>query len=118
MELNYELIGVRLRAVRLEKGFTQERTSELADVSPQHYSKIESGGTKLSLPCLVRICNALEITPDDVLMDSVDKSAPQLSKEIAFVFSGCTNDEMFLMLSVAENLKKSLRIKRLRLTQE
>ena len=118
MELNYKLIGVRVRAVRLEKGYTQEYTSELADISPQHYSKIESGGTKLSLPCLVRISNALGITPNDLLMDSVDNSAPELSKEIAAVYSDCSQDEIFLMISQAKNIKNTLKLKNIKLTRE
>ncbi|MCL2083817.1 MAG: helix-turn-helix transcriptional regulator [Oscillospiraceae bacterium] len=111
MELNYGLVGVRIRAARLRKCYTQERVSEYADISPQHYSKIESGGTRLSLPCLVRICNALEVTPDELLMDSVNRATPQMISSVASVFSDCSNDEMFLMLSIAENLKKSIRQK-------
>ncbi|MCL2197567.1 MAG: helix-turn-helix transcriptional regulator [Defluviitaleaceae bacterium] len=111
MDINYALIGMRIRAVRLKRGYTQELVSERADVSPPHYSKIESGRTKLSLPCLVRICNALEITPDEILMDSVDNSTPTLIKEVAAVFSGCTGDEIFHMLSVAQALKKSMQIR-------
>ena len=118
MELNYKLIGVRIRAFRQKKGYTQEYVSERADISPPHYSKIESGGTKLSLPCLVRVCNALGITPDDVLMDSVDNSAPELLKEVGAVFSKCTPDEIFLMLSVADTLKKSIDLKKLNLTRD
>jgi transcriptional regulator with XRE-family HTH domain len=116
MELNYNLIGVRLRAVRMAKGYTQEFLSERANVSPQHYSKIESGGTKLSLPCLVRICNALGITPDEILMDSVDNSTPRLLKEAENLFNNCTSDEIFLMLSLAETVKKSLQVKNLKLS--
>lgn len=112
MDINYALIGVRVRAARQKKGYTQEYISERADVSPPHYSKIESGRTKLSLPCLVRICNALEITPDEILMDSVDNSTPSLFREVATVFSGCSPDEMFHMLSVADALKKSMRVRK------
>jgi len=115
MELNYKLIGVRVRAVRVKKGITQEKLSEQVGISPQHYSKIESGGTKLSLPCLVRICNALEITPDEILMDSVNKGTPELIKEAAEFFSGCSKDEIYLILSIAETFKSSLEVKKLAL---
>ena len=111
MELNYTLVGVRIRAARNKKGYTQERTAELADVSPQHYSKIESASTRLSLPCLVRICNVLDVTPDEILMDSVSHATPQLLKNVAAVFSDCSNDEIYLMLSTAESVKNALRVK-------
>ena len=116
--LNYKLIGVRLRAERIKKGFTQEKLSELSGISPQHCSGIECGSAKLSLPCLVSICNTLGITPNDILMDSVEISTPQLSKEVAEVYAGCSPDETFLMLAIAEKLKKSLKLKRIQLTRE
>ena len=33
-DLNYKLIGKRLRAIRQKRGLTQEQLSELADISP------------------------------------------------------------------------------------
>lgn len=111
IDLNYKLIGQRLRAIRRKKGITQEQLSEIADISPQHCSGIESGAAKVSLPALVRLCNALDATPDDVLLDSVKQSEPLYSGKIAEVFADCSSDELYLMLSQAENLKKSLRIR-------
>ena len=111
LELNYKLIGVRLRAARQEKGYTQEHLAELAGISAQHCSGIECGNAKVSLPSLIRLCNALDVTADKLLMDSVPRSEVHLTEEAARVFSGCSSDEMFYMLSVAESLKKALRIK-------
>ena len=111
LELNYTLIGVRLRAARLKKGYTQEYVAECAGISAQHCSGIECGSAKVSLPALVRLCNALAITPDSVLMDSVTHATPQLTVEIAELFADCTPDERYLMLSQAENLKRKLRVK-------
>ena len=112
-ELNYTLIGTRLRAIRLKMGYTQEYVAEQAGISAQHCSGIECGNAKVSLPALVRICNALDATPDDILMDSVIRATPQLMENVATVFSDCSPDEVYLMLSQAENLKKVLRQKNL-----
>ena len=111
MELNYKLIGVRIKNVRLAKGLTQEKLAELSNISPQHVSHVENGGTKLSLPCLVTVCNALDVTADKMLMDSIPQSEIHLAGEVARVFSECSANEMYLMLSVAESLKKALRLK-------
>jgi len=111
MELNYVLLGLRLKKARLAKKLSQDKLSELCDISPQHLSQIESGKTKLSLPCLVRVCNALEITTDCMLMDTVPIPTPHLMAEVAAVYSDCTPHEIFFMLSISENLKKTMRIK-------
>ena len=113
MELNYELIGVRLRAARLKKGYTQEYVAEQAGISAQHCSGIECGNAKVSLPALVRLCNALETTPDHILMDSVNHTVPQLIENVAAVFADCSPEEIYLMLSQAENLKQAMRTRRL-----
>ena len=111
IELNYKLIGVRLRDERLKKGFTQEYLAEHSGISAQHCSGIECGNAKVSLPALVRLCNALEITPDTIIMDSVNHTTPQLLENVSAVFSDCSPNEIYLMLSQAENLKKAIRQK-------
>ena len=110
MELNYSLIGLRIKKVRKNKKLTQDKLSELSDISPQHLSQIESGKTKLSLPTLINICNALEITTDKILCDSLPQSEVYLLEDIGRVFSDCNKTELSIMLSQAENLKKALRL--------
>jgi len=114
VEINYDLIGVRLRDIRLKMGYTQEYISERAGISAQHCSGIECGNAKVSLPALIRLCNALEVTPNDILMDSVNNAVPELIESIADVFDDCSPDEIYLMLSQASNLKKILRQKKFR----
>jgi len=112
MELNYKLIGIRIKNARLAKGLTQEKLAELSNISPQHVSHVENAGTKLSLPCLVAICNALEVTADKLLMDSLPQTEAHLLGEVSNIFSECTSEELFLMLSVADSLKKAIRLKK------
>ena len=119
MELNYQLIGIRIRKLRKKQKMTQERLSELSGISPQHLCQIESAKTKLSLPALVNICNALNVTTDEVLCDVLTAdNAEQINSDIAEIFSDCTQDEIYLMLSVADSVKRSLRLKKLTLSRE
>lgn len=115
MELNYALIGMRIKKIRKSQKMTQDKLSELADISPQHLSQIESAKTKLSLPALINLCNALGVTTDKVLCDVLTAdTSEEINSDIAEVFRDCTADEIFLMLSVAENLKYSMRIKNIK----
>ncbi len=111
-DLNYKLIGGRLKAIRKKRGLTQERVAELVELSPQHISGIETGGAKVSLPALVRLCNALDTTPNEVLLDSVPAAAkPGLRREVEAVFSDASADEMYLMLAQAKSVKEAVRVK-------
>lgn len=111
LDLNYRLLGQRLRTIRKKRGLTQEQAAELAGISPQHFSGIETGSAKVSLPALVRLCNALDTTPNDILMDSVTQATPMLLRDVAETFCDCSPDETYLMLSQANSLKKALRLK-------
>ena len=97
-----------------DAGLTQEQLAELAGISPQHCSGIETGAAKVSLPALVNLSNVLRVSMDELLMDSVlAASKPELMKEIEAVFSDASSDEMYLMLSQAKSIKEAVRIKNL-----
>lgn len=115
--LNYKLVGQRLRAIRKKRGLTQERLAELAGISPQHCSGIETGAAKVSLPTLVNLSNVLNVSMDELLFDSVSAaSKPSLMKEVEAVFADASDNETFLMLSQAKSIKEAVRVKGL-LTQ-
>ena len=57
--IDYKSIGVRIRAVRLEKKLTQEQLAEAAGVGVTHISHIETGNSVPSLQVMVDIINAL-----------------------------------------------------------
>lgn len=64
-------LGKRINMVRKNRGFTADRLSELCNVNATYLRQIE-GGTKIpSLPVFINICNALKISPDYLLQDSL-----------------------------------------------
>ena len=111
-ELNYKLVGQRIRAIRKKRGMTQERLAELVEISPQHCSGIETGAAKVSLPALVKIANALNASMDELLLDSISAvEKPSLMKEVETVFGDATPDETYLMLAQAKSIKEAVRVK-------
>ena len=111
-ELNYKLVGQRIRTIRKKRGMTQERLAELAEISPQHCSGIETGAAKVSLPALVKIANALNASMDELLLDSISAvEKPSLMKEVETVFGDATPDETYLMLALAKSIKEAVRVK-------
>ena len=69
--MNYYHIGQKIRKYRKAKCISQEQLAEKVDISVTHLSHIETGNTKLSLPVLVDIANALGVHTDDLLVDGV-----------------------------------------------
>lgn len=109
MEIDYRAIGSRIRKYRLERDLTQESVSEYADLTPAHYSHIERGNTKPSLPTLIRIANVLDVSIDDLLCDALSKSTHVRVKDINELLADCSGAEMKALVEVLAAAKRALR---------
>ena len=111
MRLDYEAIGMRIRRLRKTKGLTQQALAEMSNQEPSNISHIERGATKLSLPTIVNIANALDVTVDDLLCDSLSESRTSFDKIANNILSDCTHRELRIitdtMIALKENLRKT-----------
>lgn len=108
-ELNYKGIGARIRSFRKERGLTQEKLAERAVVEPSNLSHIERGATKVSLPTLLKIANALEVSLDDLVYDSLKKSRHISYRELEQILTDCTDREVQSITEMARLMKSLLR---------
>lgn len=60
-------IGGRIKAERKKLGLSQEKLSELVNVTPHYIYEIERGTKAMSMETLINICTALELSSDYVL---------------------------------------------------
>lgn len=109
MELDYKAIGKRIKIARIKADLTQEKLSETVGISPTHLSNIETGTTRVSLNTIVSIANALKITSDDLLCDSVIKSKVQFEQDIALVLEDCDEYEIRVIRDIVAATKETLR---------
>ena len=70
MEIDYKAIGQRIKIARIKKGITQESVANIINMTPSHMSNVETGKTKVSLPTLIAIANALSVSVDTLLCDN------------------------------------------------
>jgi len=71
MEINYKLIGKRIARRRQVLDLTQAELAERANISPTYTGNVERGA-KCSIETLMKLCTALDVTPDYLLL-GVDK---------------------------------------------
>ena len=109
MNLDYKAIGVRIRRYRKTKGITQQTLAELSEQDPSNISHIERGATKLSLPTIVNIANALDVTVDDLLCDSLNNSYSTYNKVAYDILSDCSHYELQIITETMYSLKNNLR---------
>jgi transcriptional regulator with XRE-family HTH domain len=60
-------IGEAARQARLRAQLTQADVAEMVDLVTEVYGRIERGGMVPSVPTLLRICQALKISADELL---------------------------------------------------
>ena len=109
MELDYKAIGKRIKIARIKADLTQERLAERINISPTHLSIIETGTTRVSLSTMISIANALSVTSDDLLCDSIVKAKAQFEKDIALLLEDCDEYEIRIVKDMIASLKESLR---------
>ena len=112
MELDYSAIGRRIQAARKARNMTQEVLCNMTDLSPTHISQIENGRTKLSLPALVLIANALETTVDSLLFDNIKTLYTSYDQDFHNLVADCTPDERETILLFAIQVKATLKRKK------
>ena len=74
MPYDNKITGQILRALRLERGLTQEVLSGLAAVSRSHLAAIESGAVSADVDTLWRISDALGVRLSEVMRRVEDES--------------------------------------------
>ena len=97
MVVDYSLIGRRLAEIRKSRGWTQERLAEQTDLSNNYISNIENNRSIPSLETLVKLCEAIDITPNDVLLGSSVTSEQYMNDILWERIRQCTPEEKRLI---------------------
>jgi len=84
-------IGNNLYTIRKAKGLTQAEVAEKADLSDRTYADIERGSVAMRVDSLLKICAALHITPDAVLVS--DETAPITEQDVLDAVRDCSDAE-------------------------
>ena len=110
--MDYYVIGQRIRKTRKAHGLSQEQLAELVGISTTHMSHIETGNTKLSLPVLVSLAEALEVSTDDLLFCGSPTERGSVLAELTQLLESCTTQQLKITVDVLRativSLKKYL----------
>jgi transcriptional regulator with XRE-family HTH domain len=75
---DFTTIGNKLFAFRKRMGMTQAEVAETAGLSDRTYADIERGTVNMRIETILHICDALHITPDEIL---TEKESDQISRQ-------------------------------------
>lgn len=106
---DFKAIGNKLLAIRKKAGMTQSDVAEIAGLSDRTYADIERGNVNMRIETLIRICNALHITPDDIFTENNDH-LKKTQQELLIELDSCSPEKKrtaLQLLSVyLDSLKK------------
>lgn len=105
-----EGVGTRLRKRARDLGLADAEVARRAGLSTQRYGHYVAGRREPDLAAFVRICRALDMTPNDVLlgpMRSVGRSsADKLAARLSAAVSSLNPDDLPLAVDLIEALVK------------
>jgi transcriptional regulator with XRE-family HTH domain len=89
--------GARLRAIRKERGYTQEQLAELTNLSTRHIAGIEKGEANPSFEVLYTITIVLG-TSFDAIFNPADEQVEREIQEISELYRACPKQGRRLIL--------------------
>jgi len=68
-------LGNAIRTARMKKGYTQERLSEVLNITPSHLKQMEGGRRKPSVPLLFQMMELLDFSVDALVFPDRPETA-------------------------------------------
>ena len=99
--------GNRLLSVRKRLGLTQAEVAEAAGLSDRTYADIERGSVNMRIETILRICNVLHITPDEIFTKE-NTSAAARQSELWERLNACSPKDQQVALELLSVYLKSL----------
>lgn len=101
------VIGERLFSIRKKTGKTQLQIATEADLSDRTYSELERGVADSRMSTMLKACDALHITPDEILTDCPEQAAAR-EEDIIARLRACNAKDKETALRILEAYLTSL----------
>ena len=108
MNIDYKLIGERIKQARKSRGMTQEILAERLNVSIGYVSQVERGITKISLDLLGAISSIVDCDGASLISESAINSNEYLESEIVEAIRNLDNKKRKYILEVIKLTNEKL----------
>ena len=101
-------LGKKIKRIRAQKGYTQEKLAEMVEISQRALSSIELGENFVTAETLDKLLHALEISPEELFATSNVKDSEELIKQINLNIAKIGNDseKLSIICDLTESLLK------------
>ena len=102
--IDYIEIGKRIRTERRKQELTQEKLSELADISESFLGHVERGGRVLSVETLAKLANALGISVEYIIAGEHSYRPDTLPEEVHNALGQMTSGQRRVFMGIMQTL--------------
>ena len=75
-------LGAKIREVRKECGYTQEKLAEMADIGTMYLGEIERGEKMPSLKIFIQLIESMNVSADYILRNELSSGKEYVNNEI------------------------------------
>ena len=99
-------LGKKIKHLRVAKGYTQDKLSEMADISQKTLSSIEIGENFVTADTLDKLITALETTAEELFATNKMKDSKELLQKINqnIALIGDDSDRLEIILNLTNSL--------------
>lgn len=104
-----EKMGKKIKERRENTKYTQEVLAERINLSTDQYRNIENGRSIGSVSTILNICNVLEITPNDLFYEFLDKKDEILDKKLYNEFQELSSENKEIIKTLMLHMNKGVK---------
>lgn len=104
--MDRKAFGKKINDTRKKQGITSDKLSVLCEVNPVFIRQIESGVKLPSLPVLIKICNALHISPDYLLGEDLAENELDYLRNLSDTMKNLTPNQLCKLEKLIEIIFK------------
>lgn len=109
---NFVALGKRIKLIRNKRGISQAELAERVGCSAPFISYVESGLKSMSLETFIYIANALGVSADELLRDSLENTLKTSNHAFADILADCTEYEIRILQEMVLSTKVAMRSNR------
>ena len=95
--MDYIAFGMKVRHYRKKKNLTQEALAEMVDMSASFLGHIERGSRVASLETMMKLCRALDVTPNELLGGDMTAWCADLPEQVTISPAAFMGDVALLL---------------------
>ena len=94
MNIDYSIIAKRMASRRAELRITQSELADKTGLTPKYISNIETSHSIPSIETVMKICSALDVTPDYLLLGIATEKELAKLEELNRMLKSCNDIQL------------------------